>query len=142
MFAHPSTTPRDILSPRVSRTLAVVATLLLAGCGTLIEGQAGMGREIIFTSSPPGALISLNGVPKGTTPASITFNAWELARGNILATKVGCHPVTIEPTRGVNPTLAGNAIVGGVGGLLVDGLSGSAIRNARSIHIVFKPVSP
>jgi hypothetical protein len=136
--SNPNRFPRR-LGLLASALLMLTLILLLTSCGSLIEGQSGMGREIVFTSEPPGALITLNGVPKGTTPSTIAFNPWELARGHIAASKDGYQTVKIEPTRGVNPTIAGNAIIGGLGGVLVDGLSGSAIRNAKSIHLTLQP---
>ena len=123
------------------RSLVVSALLLASGCGSLIEGQAGMGREIVITSSPPGALVTLNGVPKGTTPARLTFNAREIASSTITASKEGYHFVTIDSKRGVNSSLIGNVIIGGIGGVLVDGISGAAIRNAKAIHVELQPLS-
>ena len=37
------------------------------------------------------------------------------------------------------PGIVGNAILGGVGGILIDGISGSAIRNAKHVHINLNP---
>ena len=100
-----------------------------------------MGREIVMTSSPPGALVALNRVPKGTTPARLTFNAHEIASSSITASKEGYHPVTLDLKRGVSPGMIGNVIFGGIGGVLVDGISGAAIRNAKAIHFELEPLS-
>ena len=112
---------------------------LLLGCASLIEGQAGMGREICFTSNPSGALIAVNGVPRGETPCNLAFNAYEIRNASLTASKDGFETLTLNLKNGVNRAIVGNIIFGGVGGLLVDGLSGSSIKNLRIVRVTLEP---
>ena len=123
----------------LARAALVSLSCLTVSCASLIEGESGMSRPITFTSSPAGALISMNGVPQGTTPTVITFSPWSIAQAEFTASKPGYRTVSVNPKSGISATVAGNAILGGVGGILVDGISGSAIRNAKHVHIDLEP---
>ena len=125
----------------VERAALVLLTCLASSCASLIEGESGMSRPITFTSSPAGALICMNGVPQGTTPTVITFSPWSIAKAEFTASKSGYRTVSVNPKSGIRAAVAGNAILGGVGGILVDGISGSAIRNAKHVHIDLEPQS-
>lgn len=120
--------------------LLVVLTAL-SSCASLIEGETGMSRQITFTSSPPGVLITVNGVPQGTTPTVITFSPWVIARGTFTASKPGYKTVTVDPQAAMSAKVVGNVLIGGVGGVLVDGFSGSAIRNAKNVHIILSSMN-
>jgi hypothetical protein len=120
-------------------TLVLIAAAFTASCASLIEGEVGMSRPVVFTSSPPGALITVNGVPQGTTPTVITFSPWTIARAKFTASKPGYQTMSVDPGAKFGPGIVGNAILGGVGGILIDGISGSAVRNAKHVHINLNP---
>jgi hypothetical protein len=83
----------------------------------------------------------MNDVPQGTTPTVITFSPWSIAKAKFTASKSGYRTVSVNPKSGLSATVAGNAVLGGVGGILVDGISGSAIRNAKHVHIDLEPLA-
>jgi hypothetical protein len=125
----------------LERAILVLLSCLAVSCASLIEGESGMSRPVTFTSSPAGALICMNDVPQGTTPTVITFSPWSIAKAKFTASKSGYRTVSVNPKSGLSATVAGNAVLGGVGGILVDGISGSAIRNAKHVHIDLEPLA-
>jgi len=129
--------PASALLVRAALVLPVAA--FMASCASLIQGEAGMTRPVVFTSSPPGALIIVNDVPQGTTPTVITFSPWTIARAKFTASKPGYQTMSVDPGAKFGPGIVGNIILGGVGGILIDGISGSAIRNAKHVHIDLNP---
>ncbi len=46
-------------------TSALLFTIVLAGCATLLKGNK---EDVMITSDPTGASVSINGQPMGTTP--------------------------------------------------------------------------
>jgi len=55
----------------------------------------------------------------------------------LTATKEGKSPVSISSDASANLNIAGNVILGGAIGLVVDAATGRAVRYHDKIHIVF-----
>lgn len=108
---------------------------LFIGCGSLIEGNSGMTRPVIITTTPPNATIKLNGIPKGRTPISVVFNPYEIRTGEISVSLEGYVTEFLDLRKGLDVKTAGNIFIGGAIGFGVDYLSGATIEEIKSIHI-------
>lgn len=51
------------------KKILLPALLLLSGCATIIQGSS---QKLLITSDPPGAVVTVDGVPLGTTPVIAT----------------------------------------------------------------------
>jgi hypothetical protein len=106
---------------RTSISLLAAAAVMASGCATIVNGST---ERVEITSDPPGATAKVDGIPIGTTPTSI-----DLKRGEP-------HSVTIEKDgyvsdeesigQGTSGWIAGNILVGGLVGLIVDYSTGAA----------------
>lgn len=71
------------------------------------------------------------------TPCKIQVQNWNL-KDPIIFKSAGYEPVQIKATDGVSGGTYGNLIFGGLLGVGIDVLNGSAKRNKESIHIEFE----
>ncbi|MFC7420484.1 hypothetical protein ACFQNF_11445 [Iodobacter arcticus] len=117
----------------MKRVLAAsIATLLMSGCSTIIEGKT---QHLSFNSVPDSAAITISNragekVHVGTTPASVT-----LKRGagyfkpeiyTVRIEKEGFKPKDLTITGSVNGWYVGNILFGGlIGFLIVDPITGA-----------------
>jgi hypothetical protein len=94
--------------------------MLFSGCATIVNGTT---QKVAFTSEPPGATVTVDGVPIGNTPTSI-----DLKRDSV-------HSVTFEKDgyvasehtviQGASWWFAGNILLGGIIGMMVDSSTGA-----------------
>jgi hypothetical protein len=83
-------------------------------------------QGIKITSTPPGSEVRVDGVPSGATP--VTVNLDRSRPHEIALDSPGYEPVHASVRPGVNPWLFGNILVGGVIGIVVDGVTESWYR--------------
>ena len=100
--------------------LFITILLGIAGCATIIEGSH---QRILVASEPPGAVIFVNGIRVGKTPAKV-----KLRRGRHLETITISMPryktKKIILTRTIDGWFWGNILLGGVIGMVVDASTG------------------
>src|SRR5437868_3624287 len=103
---------------------AIIVVALSGGCATLITG-AGHDQAIKFRTSPPGASVFVDDTLVGKTPMT-----WRVARDEhhkVRLELAGYRTEMHELSPGLNAWIFGNAIFGGVIGLVIDTFSGAAI---------------
>jgi hypothetical protein len=89
------------------------------GCGTLVNG---MRQDLTVTSDPGGAEVSIDGVPRGTTPVVAA-----VSRRHAHVVKVeqpGYHPIETSVVQETSAWEWGNVISWGPIGVVVDALTG------------------
>lgn len=111
--------------------LAVLSTLFLTGCSTIMTGST---HKMNVTSNVKSAKVYVNGVYKGNAPAML-----ELQKANgPFAIKVeapGYKPYTTIVERRVSEWVFGNIIVGGPVGLAIDYLTGGLyVYDVNTVH--------
>lgn len=72
----------------------VLALFSLSGCATIFSGTTQIVR---IESSPPGALVEINGVSHGTTPATVPMKK-NLSQPSVVLTKEGYQSKVFSPT--------------------------------------------
>ena len=79
--------------------LPLLLCFLLTGCATIIQGRT---QKLLITSDPPGAVVSVDGVPVGTTPVVAKVAR---KRPHTLSAALDGHPddsLTIVPKSNYN----------------------------------------
>ena len=101
---------------------AVVA-LVVVGCASIFHGKM---QPVSFSSTPPGAGVSLNGKDMGKTPLTV-----QLLRRDEQQVKIelpGYQPFEMRLTKGIDGWFWGNLLLGGVIGMVIDASTGSMYR--------------
>jgi hypothetical protein len=133
--------------------LAVLAATMLGGCASATRGWH---EQIMLASTPSGATVTMEGLmgPSAdqptksvscTTPCSIQVN-----RNDNLTVKFekdGFEPQAVALSKEVAGTgvagFAGNILLGGVVGMVVDGASGAAMdHKPNPVTVTLQPVAP
>lgn len=99
----------------------LVASVGLSGCATVMNG---VNQPVEFSSDPDGATIEVATGQSCTTPC-----AFEMRRGNdsmVTFTREGYQDVTVYIQSRTGGGVAGNAILGGIIGGVVDASNGAA----------------
>ena len=118
------------------RCLCVIAALVLAvsctqGCATIIHGRT---QSISISSDPPGARASVGGATAATTPAQVTLDRNKSY--TVTFEKEGYAPASAEIRKTVSPWIFGNILIGGIPGIIVDLITGSASAlTPETIHV-------
>lgn len=97
----------------------LLAALLLTGCATIINGRS---QSVEFDSRPSGADLTVGSL-KATTPAKLTLTRSESYTATF--TKADFPERKVELTSRPSWWLLGNAVFGGLIGLIVDLATGS-----------------
>jgi uncharacterized protein YceK len=135
-------------------TVAVVFTALsLSGCASIVSGRR---ADVSFNSYPPAQVVvrdqSGKAVTSLNTPGTATLkrNRKFFLPAKYVATfeAPGHAPAQVPIRSTVNPWIIGNAVVGGLPGLLIDNITGAAWKpkneqiNARLAQIEGAPYGP
>lgn len=108
---------------RLSTSIVAVASILLAGCATIMHGTS---EDIGFSSTPTNAKISVDNQPVGQTPTIAKLSRKD---NHIVRMELdGYQPFEATLTRNVSGWVWGNIIFGGVVGLAVDAMSGGLYK--------------
>lgn len=105
------------------KTLAAGSVLLLAACASIIHGGR---QQVSISSTPTNARITVNGQPRGATPAVV-----ELKRKDLHVVRLeleGYQPAEIALRRKVSGWVWGNIVFGGLIGLAIDAGTGGMYK--------------
>jgi len=96
-------------------------------------------QPVAFSSDPQGAVVSINGVPSGTTPCTIMVMR---SRGTkmIELKKDGYQTVTMKLEESVDAAAFGNIVFGGIIGGAVDAFSGKGTNFKGSVQVKLFPL--
>lgn len=104
----------------LSAPLLLAAYAMLSGCATIVH--LGGSEEINVSSEPAGAKVVIDGTQLGVTPLATKV---ERKKDHaIVLTKEGFQETQTKVESHLSWWVAGNALVGGLVGILVDVLSG------------------
>lgn len=125
---HPDTTPVVSLK-RLGSAVALLAVLGLTSCATIVSGPT---QKIKITSSPAQANVTVKKLTvdqesvfwEGTTPAEVKFNRKESYLVKISSKGYKSVEVPVE-YKSMNGWIWGNLFIGGLVGIIVDGVSGA-----------------
>jgi hypothetical protein len=110
-----------------------IASLLLSGCATIINGTH---QDLTVTSQPEALCVSINGEPYGATPVVAS-----LPRGKNYVVQVQedqYHPYQITVVPVASGMIWGNLILGGLIGMAVDSGTGAGYEHSPSrVHAYF-----
>lgn len=128
--------------------IALLATSCLSGCASIISGRR---ADITIDSYPNGAHVVVEdykGRPVASlqTPGTVSLKrnrAWFLpAKYTARFEAPGYEPVQVPIRSTVNPWIVGNAVIGGIPGLIVDNATGAAWKPKQTeIHRQLNPIS-
>ena len=107
---------------RLAFVCAIVLSLMLGGCGTIIHGRE---QDISFTTRPPGAQVVYDGAVRGETPCKVSISRRPL-KSVVVFKKEGFQPHELTIKNGVSLwALLGNLVIGGIPGYIIDAATGS-----------------
>lgn len=71
---------------RLIKSLLLITPMLALGCATIVVGDK---QSLTFDSQPAGAQITINGMPMGVTPATITIKKSDYQNAFVVFSKEG-----------------------------------------------------
>lgn len=116
--------------------LAGACACFFSGCATVLKDDT---QPVAFTSDPPGATVTINGVVVGETPTTVMLKH-SVKRQMVQVEKAGFNPEVFRLEKKVDALTFGNVIVGGVIGFGVDIATGNATNYAESVHVRLRPL--
>jgi len=108
---------------------------MTAGCASIVDGTIENSTYITFSSQPTAARIMAGDRLLCITPCRERIPAHLME--TLVAVKEGRIPIPVHSDAIANLNVAGNVILGGAVGLVVDAATGRAVRYHDKIHIVF-----
>ena len=120
------------------RVIVLASFLILVpatGCASLVDGTIENSSFVTFSSEPTAARIMAGDRLICVTPCRERVPAHLME--TLVATKEGLTSVPVQGDTSANLSVAGNVILGGAVGLVVDAASGRMVRYHDTIHIVF-----
>ena len=121
----------------------VVVLALAAGLGSCASLTRGTTSQVHFTSEPMGAELRTSMGHQCLTPCTLQFQRKDEFVASF--SKSGYHPVSLMVTTRVANEgvagVAGNAIIGGVGGVVVDVATGAALEHCPNpVSVTLRPL--
>jgi hypothetical protein len=123
-------------------TLAATA-IVLGGCSTIIEGRS---QQIVVNTNPPGAdcglyrqglrIATVQNAPGSALIEKSKHDIW------VVCLKQGYQQATYFNHSGVAGATAGNIILGGGIGWIIDSATGSDNKYDSPVNITLNPVQP
>jgi len=108
------------------------------GCATIVKDDS---QPVAFSSDPQGATISINGIPRGTTPTTIMVKR-SRKKQMIQYDLVGYKSEIFPLDKSVAGMTFGNIIFGGLIGVGVDIATGKATNYEDSVQVKLTPLNP
>jgi hypothetical protein len=117
--------------------LCAASIILFSSCATILQDDS---QPVAFSSDPQGAIVSINGMPSGTTPCTIMVRR---SRGTkmIELKKDGYQTVTMKLEESIDAAAFGNIVLGGVIGGAVDAISGKGTNFKDTVQVKLVPLS-
>lgn len=116
--------------------ISLALSLLFGGCATIVKDD---NQPVAFSSDPQGAIVSINGVPRGTTPVTIMIER-SRKKQMLEVTKDGYISVQMPLEKHIAGMTFGNIIFGGIIGLGVDYATGKGANYQDSVMIKLIPL--
>ncbi len=107
----------------ISVITVVSCIALIAGCATIMHGTT---QSVGISSSPSGALVTVDNMEKGRTPVVVDLRRKE--HHFVKIEMEGYKPYEVTLTRGVSGWVWGNIVFGGLVGLAVDAITGGLYK--------------
>ena len=107
------------------------SVLLLSGCATITSSD---NQQVTFSSDPPGANVSINGVPQGTTPVTIMLDK----RAGDQIVSIQKEGYQVEQFK-LQKHIAKRTFIAGPIGLAVDAASGKGREYQDSVQVRLLP---
>lgn len=106
----------------LTRVIATgVCATLLTSCASIFSGGH---QSVRINSQPPGAAVTIDGTPSGTTPTTATLSRKTSHRVGISLKGFKPYEVTLEQK--FNAWVLGNILIGGIIGIAIDNSTGAA----------------
>jgi hypothetical protein len=97
--------------------------LIVVGCATIIHGT---NQNVSFSSTPTGAMVTVDNIPRGNTPTVVKLSRKE---NHVVKIELaGYQPFELTITRKASGWVWGNIIFGGIIGLAVDAITGGMYK--------------
>ena len=122
----------------LSRLALLPACLAIAvggGCATLVNSA---DQNVSFVSDPEGALVKIDGVPVGRTPAVVPVRRKGGSK-TVHFELPGYKTTTMTLKKSIDGWVAGNLLIGGIIGLGIDAVSGRGGSFPNSVSVVLEP---
>lgn len=101
------------------RYATLLFAVLLTGCATLVTGSS---TDVSVQSTPSEAEIKINGQDYGETPTTLSLDS---DRSHMVELSLdGYEEETIQLQKSTSGWLAGNILLGGIPGLIIDAATG------------------
>jgi hypothetical protein len=110
---------------RLINILLLITPVLTFGCATIVVGDK---QSLTFGSEPAGAQITINGMPMGVTPATITIKKSDYQNAFVVFSKEGyTNQQAILHTK-TTGWYWGNILIGGFLGSTTDSSTGAMLE--------------
>lgn len=101
------------------RFLTLLLSTLLVGCATIVTGTS---TDVSLQSDPSEAEIEINGQDRGETPTTLSLDSDRAY--TVELSLEGYEDETIQLEKSTSGWVAGNILLGGIPGLIVDAATG------------------
>ena len=103
--------------------ITLLGSIMLTSCATIVSGTS---QKINFNSNPSNATVYINEMEMGKTPFETKL---ERKKDHYVTIKLdGYKPFETKITRSFNPWYLGNAVFGGLIGIIIDPITGAIFR--------------
>ena len=110
---------------RLISILLLITPMLALGCATIVVG---VNQSLTFDSEPAGAQITINGMPMGVTPATITIKKSDYQNAFVVFSREGyTNQQAILHTK-TTGWYWGNILIGGLFGSTTDSSTGAMLE--------------
>ena len=120
---------------RIIKNIAVlIICFSLTGCATIVTG---IYQKVPVTSDPPGVMVRVDEKDSYTTPVKLRLRRY---RDHLLTfTREGYLKEEVKLVHTISGAIAGNAVLFGLGGLLIDNWSGAQYKlTPTKVHVQMK----
>ena len=110
--------------------------IMFSGCATLTKSDS---QPVAFSTDPQGAIVSINNIPRGTTPVTIMMSK-HYGDQMVGLQKEGYRTEQFKLQKHVAGMTFGNIIFGGIIGIAVDTASGKGMNYEESVQVKLIPL--